>query len=83
MTDTVDDRGFFITDRHATVTMSLDEVTHVALSDFNMVPGIIFDLEVPRFEDGLQVLWSGSYGVAGTLRAKRMHIHFEPGKPKS
>jgi len=82
MIDKVDDRGYFVTERHAVVTVSLDEVTYIALYDFNL-PGIIFDLELSRFEDGFQILWSGSYGVAGTLRAKRIRLDFAPGKPKS
>ncbi len=77
-TDKVDDRGKSVTDRHAIVTVSLDEVTYIALTDFNMMPGIIFDLEMSRFEDEFQIFWFGSYGVAGTLRARRIHIDFQP-----
>jgi hypothetical protein len=83
MTDKVDDRGYFVTERHAIVTVSLDEVTYIALTNFNVRPGIIFDLEVSSIEDGFQVVWSGSYGVSGTLRAKRICIDFEPGTPES
>jgi hypothetical protein len=80
ITDKVDDRGYFVLDKHAVVTITLDQATYVALTDFNL-PGIIFDLEVTRTEDGWQLLWSGSYGVEGTLRARQMHIGFAPGKP--
>jgi hypothetical protein len=37
MTDKVDDRGYFVTERHAIVTISLDEVTYIALSNFNVL----------------------------------------------
>ena len=80
MTDEVDDRGYFVLDRHAIVTVSLDEITYIALTDFHL-PGIIFDLEMSCVDDGFQILWSGSYGVAGTIRAKRIRLDFEPGKP--
>jgi hypothetical protein len=80
MTDKVDDRGYFILEKHAVVTITLDQVTHVSLTSFNL-PGIVFDLEVTRFEDVLQVAWSGSYGVEGTLRAKHLQIGFVPLKP--
>jgi hypothetical protein len=82
MTDKVDDRGYFATDRHAVVTISFDEVTSITLNNFNVMPGIIFDLEVSSTEDGFQVIWSGSYGVTGMLRAKRISVDFEPGKPE-
>jgi Immunity protein 50 len=80
MTDKVDDRGYFVTERHAVVTISLNEVTSIALNGFDVMPGIIFDLEVSSIEDGFPVAWSGSYGVAGILRAKRISVDFEPEK---
>jgi len=80
MTGKTDDRGHFILEKHAVVTITLDQVTYVALSNFNL-PGIIFDLEITRFEDALQVSWSGSYGVEGTLRAKHLQVAFVPAKP--
>ena len=80
MTDKVDDKGYFILEKHAVVTITLDQVTHAALTNFNL-PGIVSDLEITRFEDQFQVAWYGSYGVEGTLRTKHLQISFVPAKP--
>jgi hypothetical protein len=40
MTDKVDDRGYYVLDKHVVVAIDLEEVTYVALTDFNL-PGII------------------------------------------
>ncbi len=79
-TNKVDDRGYYILDKHVIVTITLNSVTDIALVDFDL-PGIIFDFEVTSREGAYEIEWSGSYGVNGRLRAKRMHIDLQPGKP--
>jgi hypothetical protein len=81
MTDKVDDRGYFVLDRHIMATIDLHEVTYVALTDFNL-PGIIAYLQITKANPVFEVTWSGSYGVSGTLRAQRISISFRPGKPE-
>ena len=89
MTDKVDARGYFELDKHVVVTITLEGVTDISLAEFNL-PGIIFDLEVtttdestqsPWNRSSIQLTWSGSYGVAGTLRAKTARFDLQPGKP--
>jgi hypothetical protein len=80
ITNTVDSRGYFILDKHVLVTITLEEVSYVALDHFNL-PGIVFDLEMTNADGSYEVRWSGSYGVEGTLRAKRMRIDFSPAEP--
>ena|SRR5690349_10484292 len=80
MTDEKDEKGYFILDRHVVVTISLEQVTSISLTDFNL-PGIIYDLELSNSGDEVQIAWTGSYGVDGTLRAKRARIDLKPGKP--
>ncbi len=46
-TDQVDDRGYFVLDKHVMVDFDLQEVTFVALTEFNL-PGIIFDSRSPN-----------------------------------
>jgi hypothetical protein len=36
MTDKVDPQGYFVLERHAVVTLSLEEVTSVSLTDFDL-----------------------------------------------
>lgn len=80
MTNTVDERGYFALDKHVIVTITLDSVTHVSLSDFNL-QGIIGALEVTRVADEIQLAWDVSYGVQGMLRAKQARIDLQPGQP--
>jgi hypothetical protein len=81
MTDKLDDRGYYVLDKHAVVTIDLWEVTYVALTEFNL-PGIIFDLQITKADAGFEIAWSGSYGVSGILRAQRISIAFRPGGPE-
>jgi hypothetical protein len=80
ITNTVDSRGYFVLDKHVLVKFTLAEVSYVALDHFNL-PGIVFDLEITDANGAYQVRWSGSYGVEGTLKAKRMCIDFSLVEP--
>lgn len=81
LTDKVDELGHLVTDRHAVVTFALEGVSTIECTDFDMVPGIILDLEVTRVEEGLRFEWSPSYGVCGTVTARQARVSLEPGKP--
>jgi hypothetical protein len=76
----VNARGYFELRKHVVVTIPLEEVTSVALTDFNL-PGIILDLEITEADEGVQLAWSGSYGVEGVLRAKALRFDLQPGQP--
>jgi hypothetical protein len=78
-TDRADEKGYFILEKHAVVTITLDAVTSLKLSDFNL-PGIIFDLAISRVRDEFELVWTGSYGVEGTMTAKNMSFAVEPRK---
>jgi len=80
MTNQVDDRGYFVLDKHVVVTITLHSVTEISLSDFDL-PGIIGSLEVTSQDGVYQLEWDGSYGVSGTLSAKQMQMELKPGKP--
>jgi Immunity protein 50 len=79
MTDKVDERGYYVLDEHVVVTVTLETVTDVSLCDFHL-PGIISDLDITQADDGFELRWSGSYGVAGTIRCKRASFHLQPEK---
>jgi hypothetical protein len=80
MTNKVDARGYIELDKHVVVTITLEEVTDISLTEFNL-PSIIFDLEVTKADESMQLTWGGSYGVSGTLRAKKMRFDLQPGQP--
>ena len=79
-TDKTDAQNYFVLDKHVVVTISLDEVSHVALTDFHR-PAIIFSLEITKAGEEYQFAWNASYGVEGSLRAKHAHFYLTPGKP--
>ncbi len=81
MTDRVDAKGYFVLDKHATVTFALDGVSAINCVDFDMIPAIIFDLEITRLDEHYHIEWSASYGVAGCITAKHIRIGLAPGRP--
>ena len=80
MTNVVDENGYYVLDKHALVTITLDNVTLVDLKDFDIC-AIIDDLEITKVGEELQFSWDCSYGVYGTIRAKDARIEISPGKP--
>ncbi len=82
MTDQVDAEGYFVLDKHAVVTFTLEGVSAVNCVDFDLVPGILFNLEISKVDDQIRIEWSASYGVAGSVTCKQMLIDLMPGKPE-
>lgn len=77
MTDKVDERGYYILQKHVAVTIYLDDVTDIALSEFSL-HRIIFDLIITPVEPGWKIVWESSFGVSGTVRANRIRIELDP-----
>ncbi|WP_459456124.1 hypothetical protein [Rhizobium sp. No.120] len=78
MTDQVDAKGYFLLDKHAIVTLVLEEVSAISCADFEMVPGTIFDLEIARMDENFRIEWDASYGVSGFVIAKHIKISLVP-----
>ncbi|NLR96465.1 hypothetical protein HGP17_06425 [Rhizobium sp. P38BS-XIX] len=55
MTDQVDAKGYFVLDKHAIVTLILEGVSAISCTDFDMVPGIIFDLEITKTDQSFRI----------------------------
>ena len=68
-------------DKHAVVTLTLEEVTHVALDDFDLPKASINSLELAKVDAGYEIAWESSYGVAGRIRARRARLELVPGQP--
>jgi hypothetical protein len=82
MTDKVDSEGYFVLDRHIVVTITLIDVTYIALSEFYLT-GIIGRFDITKIGDAYQFTWDVAYGVEGTIRAKQAEIALAPGSPES
>jgi hypothetical protein len=80
MTKQTDEKGYFILDKHVVVTITLEEVTEVAINDFNL-PGIIGSLEIMKSADGYRFEWDASYGAAGSICCRGASFDLQPGKP--
>ncbi len=80
MTNKVDARGYIELDKHVVVTITLEEVMDITLAEFNL-PGIIFELDVTQADEGMQLAWSGSYGVAGTFARRKYGSTCNPESP--
>lgn len=75
LTDEVDDRGYFLLDRHVLVTLRL------SLTDFEF-PGIIGSLSVTMTGQKYQVAWDSSYGVSGNIVAGQLSFNLEGWRPE-
>jgi hypothetical protein len=82
ITDKVDAQGYLVLDKHAVVTLALDGVSTINCTDFDMVPGIIYGLEINKADEHFRIEWSASYGVDGSVTAKQVRITLEPGRPQ-
>jgi hypothetical protein len=81
ITDNLDAHGYYVLDKHVVVTLALEGISVVDCADFDMAPGIIFDLAITRAEQRFRIEWSASYGVAGSIVAKQVRVILEPGRP--
>jgi hypothetical protein len=81
MTNKVDAKGYFVLDKHVVITFALGAVSAINCTNFDIVPAVIFDLEITRLDQGFRLAWSASYGVTGSISAKQVRITLEPDKP--
>ncbi|MGO4129781.1 hypothetical protein AB4Z01_35665 [Inquilinus sp. YAF38] len=85
ITDRTDERGYFILDKHAVVTFSLEDIRAVDLRNFNE-PTAIHYLFLTVAEDGFEIRWdnvcgTGGPGIEGSVIARRISVSFTPGTP--
>ena len=74
MTDEVDEKGFFINDRHGFVTLRFSEILTVELRDFLPGQAILSGLEFSIEGETFVASWSSSYGLDGVIKSKRLSI---------
>jgi Immunity protein 50 len=78
-TDRIDEKGFFILDKHVIVTFLMDGITSVELSGF-MQGAILFALDISKDQDGFEMSIESSYGFGGSLKMQKLRMEFRPGK---
>ena len=80
MTSEVDAEGHFLLTRHVIVTLTIFDLIEVQLSEF-AESGIMYNLDIEKDNEGTTLSFDSSYGVCGRIKAKRVLVSFEPGKP--
>jgi hypothetical protein len=87
--------GYFVLDRHAIVTFTLNGVMDLQLDGFsmqNVIGGLVLRRAPDRPErrgylaldplpQDIEIELEPCYGVSGLIRARAVSITFEPGKP--
>jgi hypothetical protein len=95
MTKEVDDRGYFVLDRHAVVTFILEDIMDLQLDGFghqNVIGGLRLR-RAPERPDRRGFYWldpspsdyeielEPCFGLDGLIRCRRVSVAFVPGKP--
>jgi hypothetical protein len=69
--------NFFKQTKHVSVTLTLDRVSAVQLSEI-MEASIILDLEFEADSTGKTIRFNSSYGAYGYIMAQEITVSFEP-----
>ena len=78
MTDRVDEKGYFVLEKHFVATFQLMGISHVELSEFQPGQAILFSLEINESDTGFELVLESSYGVSGSIRLQALQLTFEP-----
>lgn len=81
MTKDVDEKGYYILEKHVVVEFNMKEVAGLDLNGFNH-QNVIFGLGIERTESGFRLTLDNCYGIAGELEAELTSIRLIPGKPE-
>ena len=81
ITGKVDDRGYYICEKHALVTFTLSNITELSLKDFSH-QNVISSLQLDQTQKGFLIDLAGCYGLHGHLEAESVTVSLEPADPK-
>ncbi len=73
-------RGHYVTEKHAIVSLLIEDITSMELSDFNN-QNVLFSLRVQQAKS-FEVFLEGIYGVTGRIAAKKLSLELKPGMPE-
>ena len=76
MTNQLDERGFYILQKHVVVRFILNEIIDVELAGFNG-QNVLFDLTLHQNTEGYGLHLDPCYGLGGSITAKRLSIELE------
>jgi hypothetical protein len=81
MTSEVDQKGYYVTDHHAVVTVWLEGISDLDLGGFS-VQNVIGDLSIERQGTVYRVSLRSLFGVGGHIDAERVSLSLQPGRPQ-
>jgi hypothetical protein len=80
MTNQVDEKGYFVLQKHVVVSFLLDNVLTCDLKWFNN-QNAMSEIALLRTDEGFELSFEPAHGVSGTVAAQRVRIEMEPGIP--
>jgi immunity protein 50 of polymorphic toxin system len=80
MTKKVDERGFYVLEKHIVVEFVLDDISELELGGFSH-QNVISGLELVKKGAGFELALDPCYGLAGTIEAQKVSIRLKPGRP--
>ena len=78
MTDKIDEKGYFVLEKHCFVTLHFEEVTEVNLRGFMPGQAILYAPDIEKAGQEFIVSVNSSYGFDGVLKMKGLRIELEP-----
>jgi hypothetical protein len=79
--DEVDERGYYILDKHAIVTFLFEGIEDMEIYGFNE-QNVIFSLTVETEGDSFLLTLDHCYGLAGVIESQKLSVRLEPGVPE-
>jgi hypothetical protein len=80
MTNEVDERGFYVLEKHVVVELALEDIVGMDFDGFNH-QNVISGLDIEKKNEGFVLTFGPCYGLAGTIEAKKTTIRVKPGRP--
>jgi hypothetical protein len=77
MTPEVDEKGYFVLDKHCIVIFSFEGATNLEMDIEDEAPKILYSLEIKEYEGGFEIELQGCVGIDALLRVKSLRMEFE------
>src|SRR5580765_4442884 len=74
------ERGYYITEKHAIVSFIMEDIAQLQLTDFNQ-QNVLSSISVTPIETKYEIILGDCYGVSGRILASKLCFELEPGMP--
>ena len=81
MTGKIDEKGYFILDKHFAATFHFEELLSASMTDFLPGMAILGELVISKEGDAFKVDFGDTaYGVSGFIVGRKLRLVYEPGR---